>query len=318
MGFDNIVGHDRQKSMLLSLLGTGNLPQAFLFSGQKGIGKRKLALETAKYLFCEHGTACGQCRACVNVDRGSHPDLVIVQGETSIGIDQSRMLGKEISEYPYEGDRRAIIIDEAEIMTTEAANALLKTLEEPPPYNTFFLVTSSQRDIPLTILSRCARVTFSPLGKDALGEYFTRFFKGDKERGGLFSHISYGSIGCGLFWSQEEHFALRRRLGELVTGKERSFTAATLFSEKAGKSAESASMYLSFLLSFLGDLYVATMERDNSRVVNIDIRDLVEWENVDARWISRSIAKVQETFRMMRYNVSRWLLFESLLMQIMR
>ena len=206
MGFDTVVGHDRQKSMFLSLLGTGNLPQAFLLVGQKGIGKRRIALETVKYLFCEHGTACGQCRPCMNVDRGSHPDLVVVQGDTSIGIDQSRMLSKEISEYPYEGDRRAIIIDDAEIMTTEAANALLKTLEEPPPYNIFFLITSSERDIPRTIRSRCARVAFSPLGREALREYFTRFFKGDQERASLFSHISYGSIGCGLFWSQEEHF----------------------------------------------------------------------------------------------------------------
>ncbi len=203
-------------------------------------------------------------------------------------------------------------------MTREAANALLKTIEEPPPYNIFFLITSSEGDIPLTIRSRCARVVFSPLAREPLRSFFLKFFKGDEERARLFSHISYGSIGCGLFWAGEHHLAIRRGLAELVSGKYRSFTTAALLSEKAAGSAESVSMYLSFILSLLRDMYVAGTAREEALLVNKDVRDLIELETADPGWVERSIGKVQETFHIMRYNVNKWLLFESLLLQLMR
>ena len=135
MAFDDIIGHERQKRFLDFLMERGNIPHAFLFCGQEGIGKSKTAMEFTKRLFCQTGTGCGICRPCVKLDRGSHPDLIVIRNEGSIGIDDSRMIAKEISEHPFEQDRRVIIIDNAETMTNEAANALLKTLEEPPPYN---------------------------------------------------------------------------------------------------------------------------------------------------------------------------------------
>ena len=117
MGFDSIIGHEKQKSMLLSMLEKERLPNAFLFSGPEGIGKKKVVLEFAKHILCDKGFACGICRPCIKIDRGSHPDILQVGNEESIGIEQSRSISKEVYEYPYESQRRIIIIDNAERMT---------------------------------------------------------------------------------------------------------------------------------------------------------------------------------------------------------
>ena len=228
------------------------------------------------------------------------------------------MISKEVSEQPYEAKTRAVIIDGAHKMTREAANALLKTLEEPPPYNVFFLISSSERDIPLTIRSRCARVAFSPLRQGDIEEYFVKVHRMDKEKAGLISLQSYGSIGWGLFWAEKDNLMLRRRLGELVTGKKRSFVAATIMSERISKTDKGLSAYLSFLLSFFRDLYLAAHEKGAARLVNADLKDLIDRETTDRRWIEDSLKKIQETMFNMRYNVNKWLLFENLLLHIMR
>ena len=203
-------------------------------------------------------------------------------------------------------------------MTREAANALLKTLEEPPPYNIFFLITSSEREIPLTIRSRCARVAFGPLREDHLERYFLEIPGVDEKRAHLLSRISCGSIGFGQFWMQEGNILLRRKLAELVTGKSRSFVNTTLLCEQIGKSSSVMSMYLSFLLSLLKDMYVVREYRDNAMATNRDVRDLLDWEIIDMQWVHGAMKMVQETMTIMRYNTNRWLLFENLLLHITR
>jgi DNA polymerase III subunit delta' len=318
MGFDNVIGHARQSEFLLSLLRRERLPHAFLFSGQDGIGKKKVALEFIKHILCDRGTGCNSCRHCLKIEHMTHPDLLVVEGVQSIGIGQSRMISKEVSEPPYEGRKRAIIIDGADTMTREANNALLKTLEEPPPHNIFFLISSSEKDIPLTVRSRCARVAFSPLRQEDVEEYFVKVLGMDRELAGLISLQSYGSIGWGLFWAEKDNLLLRRRLGELVMGRKRSFLTSTLISEKISKTDKGMGLYLSFLLSFFRDLHVAHHGKGEVRFVNGDLRDLIDWEAADPRWIDASLKKIQETIFNMRYNVNKWLLFENLMLHIMR
>lgn len=318
MAFSGILGHENEIDLLLSFLRKGRLPHAFLFTGQDGIGKKRIAVEFIKHILCESQSGCGTCLACVKIEHGNHPDLLSVTGENSIGIDQSRAIGREIHEYPFESDKRAILIDKAETMTREAANSLLKTLEEPPPYNVFFLITSSEREIPLTIRSRCVRVAFGPLRRDHLERYFRGVSGLDEKRARLLSHISSGSISFGQFWMEEGNVVLRRKLAELVTGKSRSFLNATLLCEQIGKNNNVMFMYLSFLLSLLKDMYVVREYRDSAMATNGDVRDLLDWEFIDAQWVCRAIKKVQETMAIMRYNTNRWLLFENLLLHIMR
>jgi DNA polymerase-3 subunit delta' len=243
---------------------------------------------------------------------------MIVEGVESIGISQSRMISKEVSEQPYEAKVRAIVIDGADTMTPEATNALLKTLEEPPPNNVFFLISSSEKDILLTIRSRCVRVPFSPLNQSDVEEYFANVLRMEKEKARLISSQSYGSIGLGLFWTEDDNLLLRRKLGELITGKKRSFVESTAISERLSKNNRGLNLYLSFLLSFFRDLYLAAHERGSAQIINSDLRDLMDHETADLPWIERSIKKIQETMFNMRYNINKWLLFENMLLHIMR
>ena len=318
MGFENIIGHEKSKNLLRMFLENTNIPHAFLFYGQEGIGKKLVAKEFAKHLFCETGTACGRCNPCIKLERGSHPDLIIIEGDSSIGIDQSRMLSKEICEYPYESEKRIIIIDQAETLTREAANALLKTLEEPPPYNHFFLITSAEKEIPPTIRSRCNRVFFAPLSREQLKQFFLQRPDTDEERAELLADISYGSIGCGLFWADADNFLLRRMIIELITGQNTGFAKASSIAEKIAKTNMGLGMYLAFLLSFFRDLLVIKHSQDLTMIVNRDVKEFLDWQKVDTQWVENTIKRIQETTAIMRYNVNRWLAFENLLFQVMR
>ena len=318
MGFEDIIGHEKSKNLLKIFLENKNIPHAFLFYGQQGIGKKLVAKEFAKHIFCVNGTACGKCSPCIKLERGSHPDLLVIENDDSIGIDQSRMLSKEICEYPYESEKRVIIIDRAETLTREAANALLKTLEEPPPYNHFFLITSAEKEIPPTIRSRCNRVFFTPLSREQLKQFFLQRPEIGEEQADLLADISYGSIGCGLFWAENDNFLLRRMIIELITGKKRSFVSASSIAEKIAKTNMGLGMYLAFLLSFFRDLLVVKHSQDLSMIVNRDMEEFLDWQKADTQWVENTIKRIQETTAIMRYNVNRWLAFENLLFQVMR
>jgi DNA polymerase III subunit delta' len=309
MGFENIIGHEKSKNLLRMFLENKNIPHAFLFYGQEGIGKKLVAKEFAKHLFCGNGIACGQCNPCIKLERGSHPDLILIEGDDSIGIDQSRMLSKEICEYPYESEKRVIIIDRAETLTREAANAL---------YNHFFLITSAEKEIPPTIRSRCNRVFFTPLSREQLRQYFLQRPDTDEEKANLLADISYGSIGCGLFWAENDNFLLRRMIIELITGNNTSFVKASSIAEKIAKTNMGLGMYLAFLLSFFRDLLVVKHSQDLTMIVNRDVKEFLDWQKADTQWVENTIKRIQETTAIMRYNVNKWLAFENLLFQVMR
>ncbi len=318
MPFNTVIGHDRQKAFLTRLLTQGNIPHAFLFSGPEGIGKKMLAKTFTQYLFCRSGSACGACPACVKLIRGTHPDLIVMESEGSIGIDDSRMIGKEVSEYPYESEKRIIIIDNAETMTREAANALLKTLEEPPPYNHFFLITSVEKGIPATIRSRCTRIFFSALSRELLKSFFALTQGMDNERAGLLADISYGSAHCGLFWAEDTNFQLRRAIVELITRKQPDFVTASYISEKISRIQGGYEIFLGFLLSFLRDLTVFKRSPDTKQIVNADLYEFLQWPKADEVWLAEAMKRLQETLFIIRYNINKALCFENLLFQMMR
>lgn len=318
MDFSGIVGHDKPKGLLSSMIEKDRLPHALLFSGPPGVGKSSLALAVVKRLFCDKGTACGACRPCQNVIRGTHPDLRLIRSDDSIGIDTLRSVTKEVYESPYEAPIRVILIDGAEQMTREAANALLKTLEEPPPQNLFILIASSEKDVPLTIRSRCMRVGFGPISREAIREHFSRALELPGKKADLFASLSCGSMSSGLFWMDEGHLSTRRRLAELVVGRKKSFVAATGLAEIITGSDKGLPLYLYFLLSLFRDLWVSAEGGDAPDFVNSDLRELIEGSAWDASWIERSLSAIQQALSGLRYNVNRWLAFEHLVLSVMR
>jgi DNA polymerase III subunit delta' len=171
----DITGHQRLIELLERSIAGGTLPPSLLFAGPAGIAKRKTALAVAQALNCldprlttdasgqTMTDACGVCAACARIERGVHPDVVIVEpGDTgAIKIDQVRDIVDRASFRPFEGRRRVVIFDEADALMAPAQNALLKTLEEPPSLSVFILVTSRPDMLLPTVRSRCIRLWFT-------------------------------------------------------------------------------------------------------------------------------------------------------------
>jgi DNA polymerase-3 subunit delta' len=175
MPFRDVIGHRRLVGLLSRSVHRESLPPSLIFAGPSGIGKRFTAIATAQALNCLDPRlsessdieldACGACAACARIARGVHPDVLVVEpGDTgSIKIEQVRDVVDRAGYRPFEGRRRAVIIDEADALVAPAQNALLKTLEEPPPASVFFLVTSRPDVLLPTVQSRCPRLRFRPL-----------------------------------------------------------------------------------------------------------------------------------------------------------
>ena len=163
-------GHQDSLRFLLELYHKGRLPHALLFIGPEGIGKAKLAKYLAGAILClgDH-PPCGACGPCKLLAEDKHPDfLPLVPDNNRIKIDAIRELSQNFSFAPLMGTRRVVFVAEAHLMNSAAANALLKTLEEPPPDTFFLLVTHAAGWIPRTILSRCQKIRLKPLGDEDL------------------------------------------------------------------------------------------------------------------------------------------------------
>jgi DNA polymerase-3 subunit delta' len=166
VAFGAIFGQEHALALLQKTLVNARLGHAYLFYGPNGVGKKLTALQFAKALACQSATAeaCDRCTSCHKMTTGNHPDVVIINPEgTSIRIEHIRAMQRQLSYRPYESQRTVIILDGCENLTPPAANALLKTLEEPPASALLLLLTSKKDALPLTIISRCQQIPFRPL-----------------------------------------------------------------------------------------------------------------------------------------------------------
>jgi len=161
--FDDVVGQDHIATTLKNALEKSRLAHAYLFAGPRGIGKTSTARILAKALNCKEGPTarpCGKCNSCIEISKGISLDVIEIDGASNRQIDDIRTLRENVKFAPTLGKFKVYIIDEVHMLTTEAFNALLKTLEEPPPYVKFIFATTHPQKMPSTILSRCQRLDF--------------------------------------------------------------------------------------------------------------------------------------------------------------
>lgn len=174
MNFSNIIGNEEIKTFLDNLIKTNNVVHSYMFIGPDGIGKVLFAKEFAKMILCQDSNkACNHCSSCIKFNSDNHPDFMIINSEDgkSIKINQIRFLQERISEKPIVSNRKVYIINDSDLMTVEAQNCLLKTLEEPPEFAVIILVLSNENKCLSTIKSRCTKIAFQKLRNSDLTQY---------------------------------------------------------------------------------------------------------------------------------------------------
>jgi DNA polymerase-3 subunit delta' len=221
----NVIGHERAVSTLQRALETNRLPHALLITGPEGVGKTHLALELAKALNCiGENPPCGECLHCHQIDIRSHPDVSVVEraeGKDSIAIGQIRELRDAASLRPFQGRCKVTIIAGAEGLTDQAADALLKTLEEPQPQLTLILTASEADGLPATVVSRCRLIALAPVEADVIAPALQERGLDEESARGL-ARLSRGGVGWALRAAKQPKLATQQRelalrLGDLWT-----------------------------------------------------------------------------------------------------
>jgi DNA polymerase-3 subunit delta' len=247
------------------------------------VGKTTLARRLAAALLCEHqqvtSRPCGACRACRLLASGNHPDLYIVESEhvgASLRIDQVRRLEHTLSLTPFEGRHQVAILRRFEEATTSAANALLKTLEEPPAY-VVLVVLARETDLLLpTIVSRCQHVPLRPLPTTTVEQALTERWDATAEQAELLAHLSSGRLGWAVR-TLEDETALKRRAGrldelnELIDG---SIVERFQYAEKLAQDPVATRETLDLWIGWWRDVLLVTSEA-NASPTNVDRQDEV-------------------------------------------
>ena len=171
--FDSIIGNNKIKQLLINSVQNDKTSHSYLFVGIDGIGKKMVATEFAKMLLCLNETRyCNKCKSCIEFDSNNNPDFLCIEPDgNSIKIEQIRYLQKKIQEKPIISNKKVYIINDADKMTVEAQNCLLKTLEEPPEYATIVLIGSNENAFLTTIKSRCMIIHFNKIENIEIKRY---------------------------------------------------------------------------------------------------------------------------------------------------
>ncbi len=256
MSFSYLVGQEKAKNLLGRSLSSGRLAHAYLFRGPDGVGKQLFARIMAVILNCQHNTgeeACGYCSSCKKYRSGNHPDFLHIRPEKgSIKIDMIRELKRTLSYPPYESKMRVVLLEDIHTMRHEAANSLLKVLEEPPADNLLILTAESSKSILPTIASRCQAIPFYGLRVEETKKLLHEKEKDLNEKDSLLlARLSEGSPGRALLF---------KKTGMLKTWEE----VIELLSQKYGdedvgkvlKAAETMAELKENLIPFLGLLRI--------------------------------------------------------------
>ncbi len=181
--FAELVGQQHVVRALSHALDSGRIHHAFLFSGTRGVGKTTIARILAKSLNCDTGTSstpCGVCPTCVDIDEGRYPDLLEIDAASRTKVDDTRELLDNVVYAPSRGRFKVYLIDEVHMLSTSSFNALLKTLEEPPPHVKFLLATTDPQRLPVTVLSRCLQFNLRRLEEDEIAGQLERIVTAEK------------------------------------------------------------------------------------------------------------------------------------------
>jgi DNA polymerase-3 subunit delta' len=293
---------------------------AYLFSGINAIGKRTLAGEFARALNCDKGDnlqdACDQCSSCLKMKHSSHPDMIFIEADGQfIRISAIREIQEQMKFKPLEGRWRAVIIDDADKMRDEAANALLKTLEEPSASNILILISSRPYSMPATIISRCRHMRFNPLPAAAISRFLVEQQGMDEQKSGLLAGLSGGSIGKALELDQEDVVAYRAEIMQLLMNTRKDdpislLNLASFFSQDKKKIKQG----LDILNSCFRDALVFKETRKNEMMINQDRSSFITIlaRQLSGEQILQNIFLIERSWETIEQNVNKTLTLETM------
>ena len=330
-----VVGQTRAVSLLERSLDKETLAHAYLFVGPHHVGKMTLALNLAQALNCEAAERpCGMCASCQKIVSAKHADVQIISlihnGDTAearsrveIGIDQIRELQHSSNLPPFEGKYKIFIIDEAEFLSSEAANCLLKTLEEPVGKVVFILLTTSDRLLPATVVSRCQRLELAPVGADEVETALCGRWGIEQSKAKLLARLSRGCLGWALLATSDDALLQQRteKLDELLnvinTDYEGRFAyvaqLVTLFHKSRGLVQE----ILDLWLEWWRDLMLVKVGCSD-RITNVDFEAVLlkMTKGYSLAQIRSFLDSIREAGEQLRQNANPRLVLEVLMLSI--
>jgi DNA polymerase-3 subunit delta' len=320
MSFHDIYGHEKQIGILQKALTQKRIGHVYLFSGIPAVGKKTLAGEFAKALNCEKEDAlhdsCGECLSCRKIKQGSHPDVFSVEAEGQfIRINAIREIQEQMKFKPLEARWRVFVIDNADKMNDQAANALLKTLEEPPPANILILVTARPYSMPSTIISRCRHMRFNPLSNAAVAQYLIDRMGLDRHKALLLAGLSGGSLGHAVELNRDDIISYRTGLLKLLslTQKNDPFSLIN-FASFLGEGKKEIRQGLNILNTFFRDALVFKETQKIDMLINQDSSSFISTQaaRLSGEQILQNIALVERAGETIEQNVNKSLTLETM------
>lgn len=280
MSFKSIYGHEQQIAVLQNAVRRNRIAHAYLFYGMEGIGKRTVAASFAKALLCtgsDGADSCDHCPSCLKIDHNNHPDLLTVEPDGAfIKVQAVRDMMNAIAFRPMEGGKRIFLMVDAEKMNPQAANALLKTLEEPSLANILILVTSRPHQLPMTILSRCQNLRFHPLKREAVSRFLEEQASLDEGTAQTLAASSGGSISRALQLNREDYLTIRRDIMDyLAEGREANPLNTLFFIHFIGKDKKDLNEKLDVLKTCYRDALLYRELGNKEVLINPDREDTI-------------------------------------------
>ena len=281
MPFSEITGHERTIGLLQAALRNNRLAHAYLFHGQVGIGKCLTAVKLAQALNCEQPPAgdnqdsCGTCRSCRQIAARTHPDYTVIEPDQEaatpqIKIEHIRAIEQQFIYRPLVGERKICLIDDADRMTIGAANALLKTLEEPPGHSLFILVSSRPHALPITIRSRCQSLRFTPPARTQVEAaiILKREIPPDDAR--LLAVLADGQIGAALTMNVADVRTRQQEYWTVVQPESlRSNTVILSTAESLAKGDQGAELF-GWLTRWIRDLVLVIVGGEQDHILHLE------------------------------------------------
>jgi DNA polymerase-3 subunit delta' len=317
-----IVGHDWAVDLLRQSLASGRVAHAYLISGPPQIGKTRLARALAQALNCaQPDPPCGQCVSCSKIARDAHPDVQVIAGKGSGGsikIEQIRALQRESILAPYEGRSRVLILRRADQATLEAANSLLKTLEEPPAHVTLVLTAVQPEMLPSTVVSRCQRLDLRPLTCQEIEKALLD--RGvSQSKAHLLACLSGGRIGWAFAANQDDAILNRRQqqLDQLVALLPAGRVERLDFAWKASRDPVAMQQQIETWITWWRDILLLSGQAER-HVRNVDrIDEMWSWARQSSPAQIRTVLEaLQSTAAQLDANVNARLAIEGLLLRL--